>query len=335
MKALKITGIVIGVLILLVLLLGAIAPNEMKTAKSITIDAPVEQVFSTVNDLKTWEKWSPWKEMDPGMVITMGEKSVGEGASYSWTGDASGSGTMTILEAQPSNALTVEVAFDGMGTAKAPWTFNKTPEGTHVTWGFDSKMPFPFNIMLLFTDMTAAVGNDFEKGLANLKELVEAEKQSTSPKQVITEADLPYPYVVGIRKTVKMSEMQQFYTENLGKVHAELTAKKIPMAGQPCGVYFSWDEANQTAEMLAAIPVSEQVDLGGDFETIALPKGKAVILNFYGNYDQLDQAHNIIDNYMLLKKLETKMPVIEEYVTDPTTEPDPNKWLTKIMYPIG
>lgn len=334
MKALKITGIVIAVLIALVLLLGAIAPKNMKTSRSITIDAPVEQVYTTVNDLKTWESWSPWKDMDPGMQITMGEKSVGEGASYTWTGDASGSGKMTILNSEPGKRLTVEVEFDGMGSAKAPWTFDATDDGTYVTWGFDSKMPFPFNAMLLFTDMSAAVGNDFERGLQKLKTKIEMENKSKTPKQTIVEGDMPYKYVVGIRATVKMSELQKFYTENLGKVFAELTAKKIPMAGQPCGVYFSWDETGQTSEMLAAIPVSKEVDLGGEFETVALPDGQAVILDYYGSYENLDRAHNIIDNYILLKKLETEMPVIEEYVSDPTQVSDPSQILTKVIYPI-
>jgi effector-binding domain-containing protein len=291
-------------------------------------------VFNTVNDLKTWESWSPWKEMDPGMQITMGEKSVGEGASYSWTGEESGSGTMTILESEPSSRLTVEVAFDGMGAAKAPWTFDAADEGTYVTWGFDSKMPFPMNAMLLFTDMAEAVGNDFDKGLQKLKNKIEMENKNTSPKQTIVEEDMPYPYVVGVRGTIKMSEIQQFYTENLGKVYAALTAKNIQMAGQPCGVYFSWDEENQSSEMLAAIPVAKEVDLGGEFETVALPGGKAVILNFYGDYNNLDRAHNVIDNYVLLKKLEVEMPVIEEYVTDPTSVSDPNQILTKVIYPI-
>lgn len=337
MKALKIIGIVIGILIALVLLLGAIAPKGFKTARSITIDAPVEQVFSTVNDLKTWEKWSPRKEMDPGMVITMGEKSVGSGASYTWKGKASGSGKMTILEAKPSSKITVEVAFDrmGMGKATAPWTFDMTPEGTYVTWGFDSKMPYPRNAMLLFMDMGEAVGKDFEVGLSKLKTLLETKRQNASPKQTIIEAEMPYPYVVGVRKTVSMSEVQQFYQANLSKIYAELTTKQIPMAGQPCGVYFTWDDAGQTSDMMAAIPVAREVDLGAGFETVALPKGKAVILNFYGNYDQMDKAHNILDNYLMLKKLNVQMPVIEEYITDPTKESDPDKWLTKVIYPIG
>lgn len=334
MKALKITGIIVGVLIALVLILGAIAPREIKAARSITINAPVERVFNAVNDLKNWEKWSPWNDMDPDMVITMGEKSVGEGASYTWAGPEMGTGKMTILKSEPSVRLLIEVEFDGMPPAKAPWTFEGKPEGTYVTWGFDSKMTYPLNAMMLFMDMSSMIGNDFDKGLNKLKTVIESEERSETPKQTLLEKDMPFPYVVGIRKTVKMADITQFYTENLGKVYSALLGKKIAMAGQPCGVYFSWDEANQTTDMLAAIPVSEKVSLGGEFETVQLPEGKAIILSYYGDYSTMDRAHNIIDNYVLLKKLETDLPVIEEYVTDPSKEPDPNRWLTRVIYPI-
>jgi len=182
--------------------------------------------------------------------------------------------------------------------------------------------------------MSEAVGNDFEKGLNKLKNLIETEEKNKSPKQTIMETDMPYKYMVGIRKKVKMSEIQQFYQESLGKVYSALVAKGIAMAGQPSGLYFSWEDDNQSTEMLAAIPVTEEVDLGNEFETVSLPEGKAVVLSFYGDYQDLEKAHNIIDNYLMLKKLEPQMPVIEEYVTDPATEPDPKKWLTKVVYPI-
>lgn len=334
MKALKIAGIILGALIGLVLLLGLIAPKEMKTARSITINAPMEKVFSTVNDLSTWEKWSPWKEMDPESVITLGEKTVGEGASYTWKGDITGSGEMTIEDSKLNESILVNVAFDGMGSAKAPFTFTRADQGVQVSWGFDAKMPFPMNAMLLFVDMAEQTGKDFEKGLSNLKNLIEMEEKNNAPKQTIVETAMPFSYVVGIRGKVNMSEMQQFYTENLGKVYSALAGKGITPAGQPCGVYFSWDDAGQSTEMMAAMPVAEAVDLGGEFETLKLPEGKAVVLNFYGNYENLDRAHNIIDNYVLAKKLETVMPVMEEYVTDPGNEPDPNKWLTRVIYPI-
>lgn len=47
------------------------------------------------------------------------------------------------------------------------------PGVTKVTWGFESKMNYPMNIMKLFMNMNEMVGKDFSTGLANLKNLLE------------------------------------------------------------------------------------------------------------------------------------------------------------------
>jgi len=44
---------------------------------------------------------------------------------------------------------------------------------TMVAWGFDSKMKFPMNLMLLFVNMEKMIGKDFETGLLKLKNLME------------------------------------------------------------------------------------------------------------------------------------------------------------------
>jgi effector-binding domain-containing protein len=53
-----------------------------------------------------------------------------------------------------------------------------------------------------------------------------------------------------------------------------------------------------------------------------------------GGYSGIGKAHEAMDAYMASNKLEQKAPVIEEYITDPGSEPDSSKWLTKIMYLI-
>jgi hypothetical protein len=40
---------------------------------------------------------------------------------------------------------------------------------TKVIWGISGRTPYPWNLVSLFYDM----GNDFEKGLLNLKNLLE------------------------------------------------------------------------------------------------------------------------------------------------------------------
>lgn len=334
MRNLKIVGIVLAALIGLVLLLGLIAPKTVTTEQSAVIDAPPEAVFAAVNNLKSWEHWSPWKESDPTMAVQMGDPSEGEGAYYTWTSEDSGDGKMTIMESHPPRALTSKVEFDGMGYAMAPWTFEPVEQGTKVTWGLESSMPFPMNAMLLFMDMEEQVGEEYSKGLNNLKQYVESQTAEMNPKLGVKESEMPYAYAVGVRKEVKMEEVQKFYQETLPTVFQALQDKGIEMAGQPVGLYYTWDEEKKTSDMMAAIPVKEQVDLGGAFKTVSLPQGKTVMMDFYGPYDKIASAHYSIDGYMKSKQMQVDLPVIEEYVTDPTQEPDPQKWLTKVIYPV-
>ena len=44
---------------------------------------------------------------------------------------------------------------------------------TVVKWGFNGKMAYPMNLMLLFMNMEKMLGSDLEEGLANLKVVLE------------------------------------------------------------------------------------------------------------------------------------------------------------------
>jgi hypothetical protein len=44
---------------------------------------------------------------------------------------------------------------------------------TIVNWGFDSKMKYPMNLLLLFMKMDKMIGNDLATGLLNLKNILE------------------------------------------------------------------------------------------------------------------------------------------------------------------
>ena len=46
---------------------------------------------------------------------------------------------------------------------------------TEVTWAITSKMPYPLNLMGALMNMEEMLGNDLEKGLKNLKVLLEKE----------------------------------------------------------------------------------------------------------------------------------------------------------------
>ncbi len=188
MKALKIIGYVLLGIIGLVVVLGLIAPKEITTETSRTIEAPIDMVFNTVNDLKTWEKWSPWDEMDPDMKVTMGEKSVGEGAYYTWEGPITGKGKMAIAESTAPKSILIDLEFDGFGIAKAPFQFEETATGTNVTWKFSQKMAFPFNAMGLFMDIEGSLNKDYDRGLELLDQYVAQKLEEQKEAQQAVEA---------------------------------------------------------------------------------------------------------------------------------------------------
>ncbi len=332
MYALKVTLIVLLCLVGLGAILGLVAPREVSLSRSAVIEAPQAAVFNTVNDLKTWEDWSPWKEMDPEMKVTMGTPSVGKGAFYSWTGEKSGAGRMSIETSDPPRALTTHVAFDKQGEADAAWTFEPVEGGTEATWAFHTKFPYPFNAMLLFQDFEGAIAKDYDRGLELLKEKVEAEVASKLRHEVRI-APLPIRHFVALRSQIPMSELAAVYARNLPKVYQAVQQHGLEMAGMPCGLYFTWDESKGETDAAQAIPVATPKAIDG-FELISLEQEEALLIEHYGSYEGLGAAHEAMEAHIEMHKLEMAVPAIEEYVTDPEKEPDTAKWLTRVYYPL-
>ncbi len=175
MKILKTLGLIALLLIVLFLLAGLFVGKEVKSERSMVMNAPAALPFEQVNNLKNWANWGPWQKEDTTMKITYGENFVGEGASYSWTSKNSGDGKLTITKSTPTSSIETQLDFDGQGLANGGWAFEPQGEATKVTWKFAFEMPYPFNAMLLFSNPKKDLDDMFDKGLASMKKVVEKE----------------------------------------------------------------------------------------------------------------------------------------------------------------
>ena len=63
-----------------ILIYAATRPDSFRVQRSISIKAPPEKVFTLINDLRDWSKWSPYEKKDPGMKRTFSGASSGKGA---------------------------------------------------------------------------------------------------------------------------------------------------------------------------------------------------------------------------------------------------------------
>jgi uncharacterized protein YndB with AHSA1/START domain len=163
-------------LIALLCIVVALQPSEYSIERSTSIAAPPSEVFPHINDLRLWDAWSAWKELDPNPQTTISDPSSGEGARFTWSGnDAIGEGSLTILASRPDERVELEQAFVRPLEGKARMTFTLVPEdgGTRVTWKMDGTNGFVGKAICLVMDLEASVGPSFEQGLANLKAVAE------------------------------------------------------------------------------------------------------------------------------------------------------------------
>lgn len=168
-----------GIVILLVLFVaaGMMMPDHKHFDRSITIDAPREDVFALIGDFHEWSKWSPWQSADPDMELTI----TGDGAGQimSWTSTTMGNGKQTILTFEPPRLMETRLDFGDQGGGSSAFILTEEDGQTRVIWTFDTNMregvpllmqPMAGWLGLIIEDMVA---KDYERGLATLKEAAE------------------------------------------------------------------------------------------------------------------------------------------------------------------
>lgn len=168
--------IILG-LIALFLLAGFVIPKEIKATREIVIHKPVGEVFSYIKYLKNQLNYSKWASLDPAIKNEFRGTDGTPGFVNSWVGNKKvGTGEQEITGIVEGKSISTELRFikPFKSFAKAVMTTGSAGENaTKITWGFESKMNYPMNVMKLFMNMEKAIGNDFSTGLQNLKTILE------------------------------------------------------------------------------------------------------------------------------------------------------------------
>jgi len=169
--------IVLAVLVAALVIIVAMQPPDFRITRKATFTAAPAAVFALVNDLHQWEAWSPWAKLDPAAKMTFEGPPTGAGSGYTWEGNNKvGQGRMTILESRPSELIRLKLEFlkPFKATNTAEFTFKSEGSQTLVTWSMSGKNNFMGKAIGLVMDCDKLVGGQFEKGLADMKALVEA-----------------------------------------------------------------------------------------------------------------------------------------------------------------
>ena len=188
MKILKYIGSALVALIALVLITAAVVRKDYSIERSIVVNKPKSEVFPFVNSLKNQNSYSFWAAQDPSMKLEYSGEDGKVGSKYSWESENMGVGEQEIVGVTEGEKVDLELRFKKPMEATAQSymaTQAESDNATKVTWGMSSKMPYPFNIMLLF-GFEKSLNDQLDYGLANMKKQVEAMPSPTVVAQTET-----------------------------------------------------------------------------------------------------------------------------------------------------
>jgi hypothetical protein len=165
------------------LIVVAMQPADFRVERTTNIAAPQADVFAQVNDFHKWDAWSPWAKLDPEAKVTFDGPESGQGTVMTWAGnDKVGDGKMTLTESHPNDLVKIKVDFvkPFEGTANSGFAFRPEDEQTAVTWSMEGHHNFIEKAFCLVMNGKKMIGDDLEKGLAQLKTVAESGKAASN-----------------------------------------------------------------------------------------------------------------------------------------------------------
>jgi hypothetical protein len=169
--------LVLLVLIIIALIAALFISKDMNVEKEVVIKKNKDVVFNYIKLIKNQNEYSVWNKMDTAMQQNFTGTDGTVGFVSSWEGNSKvGKGSQTITAVKEGERVETELHFLKPWDSKAQAYFTTTAidsTTTKVVWGMKSKMPYPFNLMKLFMNMEKMLGDDYAKGLASLKEVLE------------------------------------------------------------------------------------------------------------------------------------------------------------------
>lgn len=151
-------------------------PAQFSVSRTIRIAAAPTAVWPHIASLREWERWSPWERRDPHVERSYAGPEQGAGASSRWSGNRrAGRGQIEIVEAEPPHELVALVRHERPRRTTSTTTLTLTAHdgATEVDWAMTGEMNLATRLIARCRPLDGRVGPDFERGLQNLKRIVE------------------------------------------------------------------------------------------------------------------------------------------------------------------
>lgn len=151
----------------------------------------------------------------------------------------------------------------------------------------------------------------------------------------VTIKDVEAEHLASVRVTCTMAESATVMPREFGRVMEALVAEGVQLSGGAVVIYHGWTEDTVDVEIGFTIRgVFFPQNRHSDIKPSRVPGGKVAFTTHVGHYEGLEKAYRAIQAYAEANKLGLAKMMWERYLTDPSVEPDPQKHVTEVFWPV-
>lgn len=334
MKALKIIGIIVAVLVAALLIIPLFSPATVVVSSEKTIELAPEQVFPTLATFANREAWDPWVAKDSTVRVTIESDPGFVGSTYEWEGEEVGSGKMEVISVEEPGYISSHIWFMGAeDPAHVEWNLEDLDGATNAVWSFTTDVTYPFGRLGMMIGK-GFLKKDFEAGLSNLKSYLEANPPKVSLLGPITnEVQKPFEALVA-KGAGTMEEMAQSIGQLYGMVMAEVEKQGLEMAGPAFIHYLDYDEETGFANFLAGVQVNKPGRDAGEVKAASYDEMNVVQGLHTGPYEKFEESYIQLGMHVSENALDVTGEAFEFYIVDMREVDDPSKYQTIIAFPL-
>ena len=332
MKIFKFFFFAISGFIALYILACVFMPSNFEVSREIEINTNPLIVFNQINDFHNWNNWDPWAEIDSTIINKFDKITEGEGAYREWTAEKLGNGNMKITNSILLKQIDFEISLSDWSTFYGKFIFQPTKAGVKVNWTDKGNLPFLARGCGPIFD--AMIGADFEKGLKNLKDYCENLPASTENMKLVIWESQPYVYILD---SCKVSDINVKLGEIYEEIYLTLATQGIMPISQPFAKYINFPHKagdDNKVILKAGAFLEEEIETLGRIQIGNSTSGNTLQSSHFGVYETVSVTHDLMKKHCNEIGYTINGSAYEIYITDPSLEPNPSKWETKVIYEL-